>query len=323
LYPLAVVVIVIPYLKILFNCFCGLYRWNYLVKKCIIQYNSDMRKLDLNDVKPLVSRALEEDLDSDGDVTSLAIFDHSQDGSFTLYAKQSGILCGSGVFTLVCSEVDPKINVLFNFQDGDKLSKGAVVAEVNGPVLTVLQAERTALNFISHLSGIATKTAMFAHASMGRVTILDTRKTLPGYRNLQKYAVRCGGGKNHRTGLYDMVMIKDNHIDAAGSITSAVSKVRTRWDKRFAIEVETRNLDEVKEALACGVDRIMLDNMDNSMMKDAVSIINGGTEIEVSGNMTYERIPEIASLGGIDFISFGELTHTITVFDFSLKMHRD
>ncbi|HOF85380.1 MAG TPA: carboxylating nicotinate-nucleotide diphosphorylase, partial [Treponemataceae bacterium] len=152
----------------------------------------------------------------------------------------------------------------------------------------------------------------------GKPVILDTRKTVPGMRRLQKYAVVTGGGQNHRIGLHDMILIKDNHVDAAGGITEAVARARKRWGNRFKIEVETRNLDEVREALAASVDRIMLDNMDNAAMKEAVGIIAGRAETEASGNITLERLPSLGECG-VDFVSFGELTHSVSIFDFSLK----
>ncbi|MBQ3923714.1 MAG: carboxylating nicotinate-nucleotide diphosphorylase, partial [Spirochaetales bacterium] len=158
----------------------------------------------------------------------------------------------------------------------------------------------------------------FAAQSNGKLKILDTRKTIPGLRYLQKYAVACGGGQNHRIGLFDMVLIKDNHIDAAGSIRAAVENVRKMWGDKFKIEVETRNLDEVRQALEMHADRIMLDNMPDDVMAEAVKIIDGKAEIEASGNMTIDRIAPLSKIG-IDFISFGELTHTVKVFDFSLK----
>ncbi|HQJ04947.1 MAG TPA: carboxylating nicotinate-nucleotide diphosphorylase, partial [Spirochaetota bacterium] len=211
-----------------------------------------------------------------------------------------------------------KTDVKFYFKDGDALKKGDIVARVKGDIKTALKGERTSLNFISHLSGISSKTNAFVKEAGGFVKILDTRKTIPGLRNLQKYAVKTGGGENHRIGLYDMVLIKDNHIDAAGGVSKAVEKVRARWKNRFKIEVETRNFDEIKEALSCKVDRIMLDNMSIDNMKEAVKIIDKKSEIEISGNMTLEKIKAIREIG-IDYISFGELTHTVKVFDFSLK----
>ena len=264
----------------------------------------------------IIKNALKEDLNNRGDVTSKAIF-KEEEARFILKAKDNGILCGSEIFSEVFYQVDKKVHVIFHYYDKDKISRGDIVAEIYGKVLSILQGERTAINFLSHLSGIATKTALFVKEAKGKVRILDTRKTLPGYRMLHKYAVDCGNGENHRIGLYDMILIKDNHIDSAGGITNAVNKTRSMWGKKYKIEVETRNMEEIKEALVCNVDRIMLDNMTTDEMKKAVKLIDKNAEVEASGNVTIERIKEIAKTG-VDFVSIGELTHTIKAFDFSL-----
>jgi nicotinate-nucleotide pyrophosphorylase (carboxylating) len=269
------------------------------------------------DYSKLIELALYEDLQNVGDVTSESIFT-DQEHKFFLVAKDDGILCGIDLFRDVFSAVDSSVALNFFKKDGDEISKGDKIAEVSGKVVSILKAERTAINFLSHLSGISTKTAEFVKVADGKVTILDTRKTIPGYRDLEKYAVKCGGAENHRAGLYDMVMIKDNHADAAGGITAAVERVRAKWGNQFKIEVECRTFDEVKEALDCKVDRIMLDNMSNDQTREAVDFINGQAETEGSGNMTIQRIPEVAQTG-VDFISFGELTHTVKAFDFSLR----
>jgi nicotinate-nucleotide pyrophosphorylase (carboxylating) len=271
----------------------------------------------------LVRVALKEDLGKAGDVSSLAVFGKKESGTFKLLAKQSGILCGAAVFSEVFRQLDRKLRVEFLFKDGSRLARGTVVARVSGSILSILQSERTALNFISHLSGIATRASELTeiaqkNGSQNPVRIFDTRKTLPGYRMLQKYAVRTGGAENHRIGLFDMVMLKDNHIDAAGGISNAVRKVRERWGSRYKIEVEARTLGDVEEALRLGVDRIMLDNMDNATILAAIKIIGNRVETEASGNMTEERLEQLAS-SGLTYISFGELTHSVKVFDFSLK----
>lgn len=272
----------------------------------------------------LIDRALEEDLGGlpprGLDVTSEAIFSDERE-RYHLVAKGAGVLCGKDVVSAVVARVDPAVTVSWTYDDGDSFPRGETVAFLEGAVRSILQAERTALNFLSHLSGISTRTAEFLRALDGRAGLLDTRKTLPGYRLLQKYAVRCGGGENHRTGLYDMVMIKDNHIDAAGGITSAVERVRSRWGSRYRIEVEARRLEEVQEALACGVDRIMLDNMSDHEMTRAVKLVAGRAETEASGTMTRERIARVAPTG-VDYISFGMLTHTVLPVDFSLRVYR-
>jgi len=265
----------------------------------------------------LIEMALNEDLLNTGDVTSEAIFS-DETYSYKLVAKESGILCGIDIFIEVMHRIDKRIQINNNFSDRDIITKGDIIADVSGPVVSILKGERTALNFLSHLSAIATKTGLFVKEAGGKVKILDTRKTLPGYRELQKYAVNCGGGENHRMGLHDMVMIKDNHSDAAGGIANAVSRVRKKWGTRYRVEVEARNMDEVKEALTAGADRIMLDNMSNDEMQKAVEYIAGRAETEASGNMTLERIKSAAETG-VDYISFGELTNSVKAFDFSLK----
>jgi len=265
----------------------------------------------------LIEIACEEDLNEMGDVTSSAIFQNEKD-HFYLLAKDTGILCGIEIFEKIFHAVEPKIIIKTNFHDGDKIQSKKITATIQGNVAAILQAERTALNLLSHLSGIASKTNEFVKLTKGKTKILDTRKTLPGLRKLQKYAVRCGGGENHRMGLYDMVMIKDNHIDAAGCIDNAVKEVRKKWGNKFKIEVETRNLSEVQQALNSGADRIMLDNMNLKMMQKAVNLISDRVETEASGNMTLDRISEVSQTG-VDYISVGELTHTIKAFDFSLR----
>ncbi len=285
-----------------------------------------------DDYLPLVRQALAEDLGANGDISSTAVFPPEEMSECTLYAKDAGVLCGIDIFKAVFLAVNPAADVHLSASDGDRIEKGQPLATVRGSTCSILTVERTALNFLSHLSAIATKasklveaaaaSAKEAEARLGRpvrpITILDTRKTIPGLRVLQKYAVKTGGADNHRMGLHDMVMLKDNHIDAAGGITAAVKKVRAVWGARFKIEVETRSLDEVREALSLAVDRIMLDNMDNETMAKAASIIGGACEIEASGNMTVERLKSLAGLG-ITHISFGELTHSVNVFDFSLR----
>lgn len=276
--------------------------------------------------------AFSEDLGHLGDVTSDAIFTDNKTDIYLLVAKQDGVLCGSNIFCSAFNYLDReypdkpssyvKSEIEFYFSDGDYLKNGQKVAKIEGSLNTLLKGERVALNFISHLSGIATQvrnwTNLISSIANTNTKILDTRKTLPGWRQLQKYAVKCGGGSNHRMGLYDMVMIKDNHIDGVGSITKAVEMVRSKWGSRFKIEVETRDLTEVQEALDLGVDVIMLDNMDIATMADAVKMVNRKAATEASGNMTLERVKDVAATG-VDFISVGALTHSVTAFDFSLR----
>lgn len=283
-------------------------------------------------LEKLLEMAFSEDLGHLGDVTSDAIFTDNKTDIYWLVAKQDGVLCGSDIFRSAFNYLDReypdkrssyvKSEIEFYFSDGGYLKNGQKVAKIEGSLNTLLKGERVALNFISHLSGIATQvrnwTNLISSIANTNTKILDTRKTLPGWRQLQKYAVKCGGGSNHRMGLYDMVMIKDNHIDGVGSITKAVEMVRSKWGSRFKIEVETRDLTEVQEALDLGVDVIMLDNMDIVTMADAVKIVNRKAATEASGNMTLERVKDVAATG-VDFISVGALTHSVTAFDFSLR----
>jgi len=280
-----------------------------------------------DDYLPLVQLALREDLGDRGDVTTGAVF-ADEVSRAALLSKDRGVLAGSEVFCAVFSQIDTNLSIDFHFKDGDVLEPGDPVASVKGKVVSILTGERVAINFLSFLSGIATSARRFtdAAAAGGRAVILDTRKTLPGYRNLSKYAVRTGGASNHRNGLYDMVLIKDNHVDFAGSITAAVERVREKWSGEFRIEVECRTLDDVAEALASGVDVIMLDNMDEKLVQKAVALkksptgapAKGGVEFEASGNVTLERA-RLLSGAGVDFISVGSLTHSVKGFDFSLK----
>ena len=270
-----------------------------------------------SDYIPLIKSALSEDLKNTGDVTSEAIF-KDQKASFILLSKDEGILCGAEIFSDTFKLIDKSIDIKFNFKDKAFLKNGDIIAQIKGKAVNILKGERTALNFLSHMSGIATKTNNFVKLTKDKIKILDTRKTIPNMRILQKYAVLCGGGTNHRMGLFDMVLIKDNHIDAAGGITNAVNSVKKKWGQKFKIEVETRDLKEVEEAIACKVNRIMLDNMSINEMTKAAQMINKKIEIEVSGNITIKKIKKLLKLN-IDFISIGGLTHTIEAFDFSLK----
>ncbi len=276
----------------------------------------------MNNFQAILELALREDLNNAGDVTSQSIFsDEIED--FSLIVKDDGILAGSEFFKSVFHRIDPDIEIRFLLSEGGELTPGKAVAKLKGAVTSVLQGERTAINFLGFLSGIATETKRFTEkaAETGNTVILDTRKTLPGYRELSKYAVRVGGGQNHRMGLWDMVLIKDNHIDASGSIAKAIKKVRGKWGSRFPIEVECRDLHEVAEALDSKVDRIMLDNMDIEEVKKAVAMKHGKTKFESSGNMDYAKTA-LHSAAGVDFISVGSLTHSVTNIDFSLTMKK-
>lgn len=276
--------------------------------------------MEEKDYQKLIEMAFDEDLETLGDVSSRAIF-KDQLCSAELLAKDQGILAGSQVFKDVYRFFDNTVKINFNFKEGDEIKPGDIVADIEGKVLSVLSSERISLNFISFTSGIASKANELVCAAKkgGGAVILDTRKTLPAYRVLSKYAVKVGGAQNHRMGLFDMVMIKDNHIDACGSIRAAIEKVREKWNDRFDIEVECRNLEEVQEALECGVQVIMLDNMNNKTMAQAVQLVKGRVKTEASGNMTLEQIEAVSALG-VDYISVGMVTKSVKAFDFSLKV---
>lgn len=230
-------------------------------------------------------------------------------------------MCGIEIAQMVFTEVDERINFQIKMKDGDFFSPGMTIATVIGSAAACLKAERTALNFLQHLSGIATLTRSFVEASKGKVKILDTRKTMPGLRIIEKYAVLTGGGFNHRFGLFDMVLIKDNHIEIAGSITKAITEIRKRRKKRF-VEVEVKTIEELKEALSLKVNRVMLDNMNINQIRKAVATahqLNKDVEIEVSGGINLDKVEELSDTG-IDFISIGALTHSSTAIDIAMKL---
>jgi quinolinate synthase len=268
--------------------------------------------------KPLIELAIAEDV-GPGDATSEAVLPAGLLLQARIVAKEAGVVAGLPVAEAVLSRVDPALCLTAHAQDGDRVGPGDLIAEVSGPARGMLAAERTALNFLQRLSGIATLTRRFVDAVGGtHATILDTRKTHPGYRVLEKYAVRMGGGQNHRLGLYDMVLIKDNHIDAAGSITAAVGRARAaRAD--LPVEVEVRNEEELREALALDVDRVMLDNMDLDQMRAAVRETAGRVPLEASGNVDLGNVAAIAATG-VDTISIGALTHSAPALDISMKI---
>ncbi|HEX6045431.1 MAG TPA: carboxylating nicotinate-nucleotide diphosphorylase [Pyrinomonadaceae bacterium] len=264
-----------------------------------------------------IRRALEEDIGS-GDVTTDSIVPAGASLRGRIIAKQQGVVAGLDVAHEVFRELSAEITFEANVKDGERVDRGAVLADVAGNARALLTGERTALNFLGRMSGIATLTRQFVDAVAGtNATILDTRKTAPGLRELDKLAVRLGGGQNHRTGLFDMVLIKDNHIDFAGSITAAVERVRA-GGTTLPIEVETRTLENVREALGLGVERILLDNMSPQTMREAVQLTNGRAKLEASGNVTLENVLEVARTG-VDYISVGALTHSPRVFDVSLE----
>jgi len=253
------------------------------------------------------------------DVTSDALFTDEEADAW-VHAKSEGVLSGSKAFYRVFDIVDSSLSVTFSIRDGQHFTVGDRVASLHGRIHSILVGERTALNFLGHLSGIATRVRELTELlNSSHIRILDTRKTLPGLRSVEKEAVVHGGGMNHRMGLFDMVLIKDNHIDRAGSITQAVQAVRNRHGSRYRIEVETRTLAEVEEAVQAGVDRIMLDNMDVATMEEAASLIKGRAEIEVSGNIDRHNLESMRSLP-IDFISIGSITYAAGHADFSLTV---
>ncbi len=267
----------------------------------------------------LIDLALDEDAGL-GDVTSRAIFPAKHTSKAFIEAGQDLVVCGLHVAAQVFARVDPALKVTLVAADGDRVKKGGVVLRVVGPTGSLLTAERTALNFIQRLSGIATLSRKFAAAVEGSgVRIVDTRKTMPAFRALEKYAVRCGGCFNHRSSLGEHVLIKDNHIAAAGSLTKAVKLCRAAAPHLAKIEVEAKTLDEVREAVRAGAEVILLDNMAPAMIRNAVAIIGGAAVVEVSGGVRYETLLDYA-VTGVDVISVGALTHSAPAADLSLTI---
>jgi len=274
---------------------------------------------DTDLIAEIVRWALSEDLGG-GDVTSQWTIPADLSVRAQFLVKADGVVAGLAVARIVFAQVDP--NVLFTelVPDGTPVHTGDIVAKVEGAGRAILSAERTALNIMQRMSGIATLTRRYVDAAAGtRAVILDTRKTAPGIRVLDKWAVRLGGGKNHRAGLYDMVLIKDNHIAACGGITAAVKHVQSQNAQRLPVEVEVKNLDELQEALWLDVDRIMLDNMSLEEMSQAVQVTNGRIPLEASGNVNLKTVGAIAATG-VDCISVGELTHSVKALDISLDI---
>jgi len=273
-------------------------------------------------IKKIIEAALAEDIGT-GDMTTQATVDPNKKGRAVAVAKDDFVVAGLNVFEAAFKSLDRSISVRKNIGEGCRVRKGTVIACVTGRLSNILQAERVALNFLQRMCGIATLTAKYVEAVRGTKTkILDTRKTVPGLRILDKLAVRLGGGTNHRIGLYDGVLIKDNHIEAVGSIAAAVAAQRRFLRRPLKIEVETRNMREVKEAMSSGADIIMLDNMTVPLMRKAVDFVAGRALLEASGNVTLERVAAIAATG-VDFISVGELTHSVRAADISLKIGND
>ena len=270
--------------------------------------------------RDLVARALAEDI-GPGDLTTGAIVPQATRASGIVIARQTCVVAGLDVAREAFLQVDQAVEWTALKADGDLCAPDDVLAEVAGPAASLLAAERTALNFLQQLSGIATLTRRYVDAAGGRLAVLDTRKTTPGLRGLEKYAVRCGGGVNHRTALYDGILIKDNHIRIAGSIAEAVQRIRARG-AALPIEVEAQSLREVDDALAAGADVIMLDNLSDEEMRQAVATIDGAARIEISGRVTLDRMPALSALGA-DCVSVGALTHSAPAADISLELDAD
>lgn len=270
-------------------------------------------------VDDLIKSALKEDINYI-DITTDNLIPDDQEGEARFLAKAEGVLCGIDVALRVFTLIQPDFQYEVFIKDGEYVKKGDIIATVKGKTRTILKGERTALNLLQHMSGIATMTNKIVKIVEGtNASIADTRKTLPGLRPIQKYAVTVGGGKNHRYNLSDAAMLKDNHVDAGGGITGAVKKLRSKLGHMAKVELEVRNLDELREALSVDVDVIMLDNMDNETMKKAVEITNGKALLEASGGITEETIRGVAETG-VDIISIGALTHSVKAFDISLKI---
>jgi nicotinate-nucleotide pyrophosphorylase (carboxylating) len=264
-----------------------------------------------------VEAALAEDIGVLGDITTLACIDEDQQAAAAFVARADGVLAGTALASETFRQVDDRVRVEWSAHDGDPIAAGAQLGRVTGQLRSILTGERTALNFLCHCSGIATATHRYVMASHGKTRVLDTRKTIPGLRSIQRAAVRAGGGYNHRDSLSDAVLIKDNHVAATG-ITKSVERARSAWPGRM-IEVECDTLDQVVEARDAGADRVLLDNMTPEQVRAAVDVLDGALEIEVSGGVTLETIGVYAE-SGADFVSVGALTHSVIVFDIGLDM---
>ena len=270
-------------------------------------------------IDKIISLAIEEDIES-GDITTNALIPADSKAVAEMTAKADGIISGLDVARKVFKYFDGEIAWIPYKNDGEKVAKGEKIVRIEGSYRALLTAERTALNILQRMSGIATATSVYVRELKGYKTkLLDTRKTAPGMRLLDKMAVKAGGGTNHRMGLYDMALIKDNHIKVAGGITNAVKQVRSAIAPGIRIEVEVTNLAETAEALTAGAEIIMLDNMTNDAMREAVELINKRAETEASGNMNVQRLKEVASTG-VDYISVGALTHSVTALDISMNI---
>lgn len=278
-------------------------------------------ELPLFYIDDLIKRALQEDINYI-DVTTDYLIDDDSVSNAKFLAKDSGIVCGIDIAMRVFTLLDDTLQYTIYKKDGEPVQKGDIIVTFTGKTKAMLKGERTALNLIQHMSGIATATRKCVDLAAGtNAAIACTRKTMPGLRPIQKYAVVVGGGRNHRYNLSDAAMLKDNHIDAYGGITGAVNALRARTGHMVMIEVETRNLDEVQEALDCGCNVIMLDNMDYATMAKAVEMAAGRAKLEASGNITLDNIADVAKTG-VDIISLGALTHSVKCFDISMKIEK-
>jgi len=282
-----------------------------------------MLQFPVQDAQTLIRLALAEDVHA-GDFTSLWTLPTKQIQTATLIAKENGIVAGLPIISLVFNELGGDVKIDTFIQDGDSVKVGDKIATITGETKTLLCGERVMLNFLQQLSGVATITGKFATVlKSGKTKVLDTRKTIPGFRTLQKYAVLAGGGSNHRMGLWDMILIKDNHIAAAGGVLEAWDAVKRHNAQNLKVEIEVENLEQLKSLLGLGIDRIMLDNMSDETMQEAVRIVResgDSVELEASGNMTLERVRKIADIG-LDFISVGALTHSVQALDISMRIN--
>jgi len=274
-------------------------------------------ELDFNRVDRIIEYALREDL-GDGDITTNSLATEKEDSKAVIRAKAKGVAAGLPIAKRVFQKLDPTVVCIDNISDGENIKPGDILSEINGGTRALLSGERLALNILQRLSGIATLTSKYVKAVEGLpVKILDTRKTAPGLRILDKYAVSVGGGYNHRFGLFDGVLIKDNHIEIAGGIAEAVAVIRKKYRQKYKIEVETSGLEQVKEALIAGADIIMLDNMSPEQMRKAVRLIDRNALVEASGGINIKNVREVAETG-VNFISVGALTHSAPALDIGL-----
>lgn len=287
--------------------------------KKIIDFPKKITNLNYEKLKHLIELSIKEDFGDKGDITSRTLLKELKNNvEAKVIAKENGVICGLEIVDIVYNYINPDIKIEFFKKDGDLVSKGDIILKLYGIPLSITEGERISLNFLGMMSGISTKVNKLVDLIKGSTTkLLDTRKTLPGLREIEKYAVSMGGGYNHRLGLYDMILIKDNHIAAVGSIKRAVELAKEQFPENMVIEIEVGNLNQVEEALTTEADILMLDNMNNQMIKEAIKLINNEKYIEVSGNVDENRLIELAEIG-VDFVSMGALTHTIKPIDLSL-----